>query len=176
MERFIEALEFAAAVHKDQRRKGSGGSPYINHLIEVASLLSRVAKVNDMDVLVAAVLHDTLEDTEATEDEIESRFGAKVLQYVKKLTDDKSLPLAERREKQLATVSNSSEPIKLIKLADHCSNIASIPPSWSKERSVSYISWSFEVAKSCYSVSNELAEVYKERYEEAKAKASERLA
>ncbi|MFT6388319.1 MAG: guanosine-3',5'-bis(diphosphate) 3'-pyrophosphohydrolase [Cellvibrionaceae bacterium] len=167
IEKIFEVLEYASELHKDQRRKGNGGSPYVNHLIEVASLLSRVAKVTDQEVIIAAILHDALEDTDAREGDIFDLFGDTVLGYVKHLTDDKTLSLEKRRIAQLKSIENSSSQIQLIKLADHCSNIASLPPSWDRARLESYISWSHSIAVHCYSASEELAKVYKKRYDSA---------
>jgi len=160
----FKALLFAAEAHKDQRRKGNGGSPYINHLIEVADLLSGIAGVNEINVLQAAILHDILEDTNASEEELISSFGEQVTSYVKSLTDDKSLSLEERRKYQLLHVGSASTHIKLIKLADHCSNIVSIPPSWEEERIESYKKWSYKVASQCFGSSLELASEYKKRF------------
>lgn len=169
-DKLLEALEFAAEFHKHQRRKANGGSPYINHLIEVASLLANVAKVSDKDVIIAGVLHDILEDTVALETEIMERFGENVFHYVKSVTDDKALPLEVRRQRQLQSIAGASREIRLIKLADHCSNIANLPSSWDMQRLEDYISWSHAVAGHCYSVSPALAKVYQDRYRKAMSK------
>ena len=161
----LDAAFFAAKAHKTQSRKGNGGEPYINHLLEVVTLLSSTAKVTDVDILIAAVLHDTLEDTKVTANDISERYGQQVLQYVEAVTDDKTLSLEERRDKQVNTINTYSDPIKYIKLADHCSNIASLPPSWTPERLTSYLVWSRQVAEQCFSVSEALAHTYKERYD-----------
>jgi guanosine-3',5'-bis(diphosphate) 3'-pyrophosphohydrolase len=166
--KLLDALMFAAEAHKDQRRKGNGGSPYVNHLIEVASLLSNIAKVSETDVLIAAILHDTLEDTQVLECDISSRYGDEVLNYVKSVTDDKALTLEERRDNQVRAVASSSDQIKLIKLADHSSNIASLPPSWDKHRLESYLAWSYEVTNNCFVVSSDLANEYKQRFKKAR--------
>ena len=92
----LGALHFAAHRHRDQRRKGEEASPYINHPIEVAELLARVGGVTDMVTLQAAILHDTLEDTQTTREELGAVFGPEVLSVVEEVTDDKSLPKAER--------------------------------------------------------------------------------
>src|SRR4026209_2713188 len=92
----LHAANFAAKKHKDQKRKGQDGEPYINHPIEVANLLVDAGKIADPDMIIAALLHDTVEDTDATFEEIEKRFGATVAGYVRELTDDKSLAKAER--------------------------------------------------------------------------------
>lgn len=168
----LETIQFAAKAHKDQRRKGINGEPYINHPIEVASLLSNVASVSDIELLQAAILHDTIEDTDVTEETILKRFGETVLHYVKEVTDDKSLPLTERRKLQIEKVQSSSKEIRLLKLADHCSNVASIPSTWNKKRCESYLAWSAKVADYCFQESVSLSLVYKERH----AKTSKRIA
>src|SRR5512141_784384 len=90
----LRALDFAAERHREQRRKGPGGAPYVNHLIEVAALLANVGGVTDTEVLMAAVLHDVLEDTRTAAEEVEQRFGPRVREMVDQLSDDKSLPKA----------------------------------------------------------------------------------
>jgi guanosine-3',5'-bis(diphosphate) 3'-pyrophosphohydrolase len=96
----LKALRFAAEKHRDQRRKGTNSSPYINHPIEVAETLAR-SGVSDPVILQAAILHDTIEDTETTPEEIEREFGADVRKMVEEVTDDKSLPKAERKRLQI---------------------------------------------------------------------------
>lgn len=160
----LDALWFASEFHKDQRRKGDGGSPYVNHLIEVASLLANIANVSDVEVLQAAILHDILEDTKVNENEIAKRYGKIVLEYVKCVTDDKAFSLKERRRRQVQTVAGTKDEVKLIKLADHCSNIISLPPTWELDRLESYLSWSHEVATLCFVASEALADEYKKRY------------
>ncbi|MEH6628504.1 MAG: HD domain-containing protein [Motiliproteus sp.] len=156
----LKALSFASVAHTGQRRKGDQNSPYINHLIEVAYLLEKFANEDDPLVLQAAILHDVLEDTPSTEKILRNNFDPQVVSYVLELTDDKSLPLKERRAKQIEHVSQASMAIKRIKLADHCSNIASIPPAWDRQRVVDYLSWSSAVAEQCYGASNGLADEY----------------
>lgn len=141
----IEAINFAAKKHRKEKRKGADGEPYINHPLEVLNLLTSVGKVVDFDVLIAAVLHDTIEDTETTEDEIKKLFGAKVSKMVAELTDDKSLPKAERKQLQIEHAPVASTGAKQIKLADKISNIGDIlenpPDGWSDKRRLEYIDW-----------------------------------
>src|SRR5215204_5537826 len=96
--RLLRALTFAAAKHRDQRRKGNHQAPYINHPIEVATLVATVGGVDDIAVLQAAILHDTIEDTDATPEEIGREFGADVRSLVLEMTDDMSLPSPERKQ------------------------------------------------------------------------------
>lgn len=164
----FRALNVAAAAHRNQKRKGNGGSPYVNHLIEVAYLISDCAKVYDLNVLQAAVLHDILEDTAITEADLTAHFDPKVVELVKALSDDKSLSLSERRQQQIEHLSHSTVEVKLIKLADICSNIASIPQTWDSERIKTYLDWIEQVASLCVSASKPLAQEYRARLNQAK--------
>lgn len=144
-----KAATFAAKKHTRQKRKGANSEPYINHPLEVADLLSRVGKIEDCDILTAAILHDVLEDTDTCEDEIERLFGTKVCNYVKEVTDDKNLPKTMRKELQIEHAPHLSFGAKQIKLADKISNIDDIienpPENWSVERRLEYIDWSQKV-------------------------------
>ena len=141
----LEATAFAAEKHKGQRRKGEDASPYINHPIEVARLIATVGGVSDIDVLRAAILHDTIEDTQTTGDELESRFGARVRSLVEEVTDDKSLPKQERKDRQVAHAPHLSSGAKLIKLGDKISNVTDVtehpPAGWPIERRREYLDW-----------------------------------
>lgn len=141
----LKAVSFSAKKHRYQTRKGDDVEPYINHPLEVANLLVNTGKVEDVDILIAAVLHDTIEDTETDENEITELFGKKVCDFVLEVTDDKSLPKAERKQKQIEHAPHLSDGAKQIKLADKISNITDImnnpPAGWSKERRLEYIQW-----------------------------------
>lgn len=141
----IEAAAFAAKKHTGHHRKGQTQEPYINHPLEVASLLANVGGVDDVDVLIAAVLHDTVEDVGVTKDEIEAKYGARVAQMVAEVTDDKSLPKAERKKLQVEHAPHLSPGAKLIKLGDKISNITDVtnnpPADWDLQRRREYIDW-----------------------------------
>jgi guanosine-3',5'-bis(diphosphate) 3'-pyrophosphohydrolase len=145
----LRALTFAAAKHRDQRRKGNHQAPYINHPIEVAQLVATVGGCDDVAVLQAAILHDTIEDTDATPEEIEQAFGADVCALVLEMTDDMSLPSAKRKEEQLARALRLSDRAKLIKIADKIANVGDIarhpPPDWTMERRRNYFNWTKQV-------------------------------
>lgn len=147
--KFTEAITFAAKKHQRQKRKGADEEPYVNHVLEVANLLANVGKIEDFDVLIAAVLHDTVEDTETTEAEISERFGARVSKMVSEVSDDKSLPKVRRKELQIEHAPHLSAGAKLIKLGDKISNIRDVsenpPDGWSKQRRVEYIEWGAKV-------------------------------
>lgn len=160
---FNNTLIFAAIAHKEQKRKADN-SPYINHLIEVADLLTRVSGVTKVDILQAAILHDILEDTSTAKEELQQYFRKNIANLVIELTDDTSLNLKEKREKQLSHIQSSSIEVKLIKLADHTSNIAAIPNEWSFKRTTEYLAWSLVVATACAEASPKLFDEYKRRY------------
>ena len=148
-EMFLTALRFAAEKHRDQRRKDSSRSPYINHPIAVAEILWRTGGVRDMITLTAALLHDTVEDTATSPDEIRAQFGEEVLSVVLEVTDDKHLPKARRKELQIETAAHKSPRARQLKLADKINNVIDVthtPPSdWSQERLREYLDWTERV-------------------------------
>ena len=144
----LRAAQFSAIRHQRQRRKGADAHPYINHPLHVATLLAHEARVDDVNVLVAALLHDTVEDTETTLHELRTEFGDIVAGLVDEVSDDKSLPKAERKALQIAHASNVSLGAKLIKIADKISNVNDVvenPPTWTRERKVAYMDWALLV-------------------------------
>ena len=146
---FLQALRFSADKHRNQRRKDSAESPYINHPIEVVELLWEVGGVRDADVLLAAILHDTVEDTGTRLEEISEQFGEEVLLLVLEVSDDKSLPKDERKRLQIETAPHKSYGAKLIKLADKACNVRNLvstpPKDWSLERRREYLLWTEKV-------------------------------
>ena len=143
------AATFAAEKHMHQKRKGSDGQPYINHPLEVANLLVDIGSITDTDTVAAALLHDTVEDCDVSFAEIEERFGSVVAGYVRELTDDKSLPKAERKRLQIEHAPHLSTGAKQIKLADKISNVSDVskspPEGWSEERRREYVEWGQKV-------------------------------
>ncbi len=172
--KFIQAASFAAKKHRGQKRKGAVEEPYINHPLEVANLLANVGKVEDNDILIAAVLHDTIEDTETTKEEIAELFGTKVSEMVLEVTDDKSLPKAERKQKQIEHAPHLSIGAKHIKLADKSSNIRDVtenpPDFWSDERRLEYILWGEKVVAGLRGVNENLENHFDKLVETAKQK------
>jgi (p)ppGpp synthase/HD superfamily hydrolase len=168
----LGALHFAADKHRDQRRKGEEASPYINHLIEVAELLVREGHVADPVTLQAAILHDTLEDTQTTVAELDRMFGPEVRYLVAEVTDDKQLPKAERKRLQIEHAPALSPRAKLIKLADKISNVRSIiqtpPANWSLERKREYLDWSEQVVAGCRGSNPALEKLYDETVAEGR--------
>lgn len=149
MTTLFRALSFAAEKHRDQRRKDDHGSPYINHPIAVARVLCEEAGVTDSPILCAALLHDTVEDTDTCADELELLFGTAIRRVVLEVTDDKSLPKAERKRLQVVHAAGISHAAKLIKLADKVCNLRDVveapPVSWVLERRQAYFDWAREV-------------------------------
>jgi guanosine-3',5'-bis(diphosphate) 3'-pyrophosphohydrolase len=145
----LRALEFAAWKHRDQRRKDTGASPYINHPIALASVLRLEGNVDDPVVIAAALLHDTIEDTETTWQELRGVFGEEVADVVLEVTDTKWLDKGTRKRLQVTKASGSSERAKLVKLADKICNLrdilASPPAEWSLERRQQCFDWAREV-------------------------------
>jgi guanosine-3',5'-bis(diphosphate) 3'-pyrophosphohydrolase len=157
----LAALRFASLAHSKQRRKGADGAPYVNHLIEVAELLVRVGGVRDPELLQAAILHDTVEDTATTPDELAKEFGARVRGLVVEVTDDKILPKAERKRLQIAHAPGLSPGAKQVKLADKISNVREIgespPDDWDIARRREYIAWARAVVVHCRAANPALA-------------------
>jgi GTP diphosphokinase / guanosine-3',5'-bis(diphosphate) 3'-diphosphatase len=145
----VQALLFSAQRHRDQRRKGAEGAPYINHPIEVMEMLWRVGGVRDAELLAAAVLHDTVEDTATTPEELEARFGAVVRGLVAEATDDRSLPKSERKRLQIEHAPHLTQRAKMLKMADKICNVFDMihqpPPNWEETRRSDYLVWASQV-------------------------------
>ena len=145
----LKAMAFAASKHRDQRRKDAEASPYINHPIALADILWNEGGVRDPVVIAAALLHDTIEDTNTTNGELRRMFGAKVAGIVAEVTDDKRLPKERRKELQIEHAAGLSKNAKLVKLADKICNLrdvlASPPKDWSIDRKREYFDWSKKV-------------------------------
>ena len=164
------AYHFAASRHVDQRRKGAAAEPYINHLTEVAELVAE-ASGGDIGVVIAAVLHDTVEDTTATPTDIEVMFGADVAALVAEVTDDKSLPKQVRKDLQIEHAAHASRRAQLIKMADKISNLRSLvsspPADWDAERLAEYCRWSRRVVDGCRTAHHGLAQKFDEAHQRA---------
>lgn len=149
----LDVIHFTADKHRYQRRKDPDATPYINHPLSVAELLARVGGVTDAVVLMAAVLHDTVEDTKTSFDEIEARFGKAVRDVVAEVTDDKSLTKDVRKQQQIDHAAHSSSRAKLVKLGDKICNVIDVtdhaPPDWQRERRAEYLDWSERVVAGC---------------------------
>ena len=164
----LDALQFAAHKHRDQRRKDLESSPYINHPIALANVLWREGGVQQAEVISAALLHDTIEDTDTTEAELRQRFGKKVAGIVAEVTDDKSLDKAVRKRLQVEHAPHLSREAKLVKLADKISNLrdmaASPPKTWPKSRVREYFDWAKRVVDGLRGVHPQLEKIFDEAY------------
>ncbi|NXE00860.1 MESH1 pyrophosphohydrolase, partial [Chaetorhynchus papuensis] len=144
MARLLEAVDFAARKHKEQRRKDPEGTPYINHPI--------------------------VEDTDTTFSEIEEWFGAEVRRVVEEVTDDKTLPKAERKRLQVERASFCSRQAKLVKLADKLYNLRDLnrctPQGWSAERVQEYFRWAARVVSGLRGTSAALEGALQRLFEE----------
>lgn len=149
LQRIFEAARFAAEKHAQQKRKGAAGEAYINHLLEVAELIAGSLAEPDTNLVIAALLHDVLEDTPTTKEELVTRFGSDVADLVAEVTDDKSLPKAERKHLQIETAPLKSVRAQTIKIADKISNLRSIlhspPADWDYQRKSEYFAWAKQV-------------------------------
>jgi guanosine-3',5'-bis(diphosphate) 3'-pyrophosphohydrolase len=145
----LKAASFAAHKHRNQRRRDAEASPYINHPLALARVLAEEGGVTDVATLCAALLHDTVEDTDTTIEELTREFGAEVAALVAEVTDDKTLPKAERKRMQVEHAAHISDKAKRVKLADKICNLRDItatpPTDWSLERRREYFEWAKSV-------------------------------
>ena len=164
----FEALQFAAHKHRDQRRKDPEASPYINHPIALANILWVGGGVDDPAVICAALLHDTVEDTATTEEELAVRFGPAVARIVMEVTDDKSLDKPQRKQLQVDHAPHLTREAKLVKLADKISNVRDVgsspPEDWPLERRREYFDWAKRVVDGLRGVSPRLEAAFDEAY------------
>ena len=160
----VRAIAFASEKHSTQRRKDAAASPYINHPIALVDVLANEGNVTNIDTLCAAALHDTIEDTTTTADELKSIFGEKITSIVLELTDDKSLPKHVRKEKQIEHAPHCSPEAKLVKLADKICNLRNIitapPADWSAERKQEYFDWATRVINGLRGSNSELESIF----------------
>jgi guanosine-3',5'-bis(diphosphate) 3'-pyrophosphohydrolase len=166
----LKAAATAARWHAEQKSKGASGAPYINHLLEVASLVAEATNAKDPNLIVAALLHDAIEDQEVACEEIAKRFGDDVASLVAEVTDDKTLPSRDRKRLQIEHAPKISRRAKILKLADKVSNIRSIasdPPDWSDTRKFAYIQWGRAVVAGLRGASLQLERQFLEAAREA---------
>jgi (p)ppGpp synthase/HD superfamily hydrolase len=165
-----KAFDFAARKHVSQRRKGAAGEPYLNHLAEVADLLAHATGGGDPELVSAGILHDTLEDTDTQREELDTQFGRDIAALVAEVTDDKSLPKAERKRRQVESAPKKSHRAKMIKLADKTSNLRALrttpPADWALERKRDYLEWARRVVDGCRGVNPELERLFDTAYDE----------
>ena len=149
----LKAARFASVKHVSQKRKGVGAQPYLNHLIEVAELVSLAIAEPDTNLVAAALLHDTVEDTRTTREELVQEFGPDIAGLVAEVTDDKTLPKAERKRLQVEHAPHLSARAQTIKIADKISNLRAIlstpPEDWDLRRKREYFDWAKRVVDAC---------------------------
>jgi guanosine-3',5'-bis(diphosphate) 3'-pyrophosphohydrolase len=171
----LKAADAAARWHVHQRRKGAAAEPYINHLLEVATLVATATEGKDPDLVIAALLHDAIEDQEVPRALIAEAFGNDVAELVSEVTDDKQLDKQERKQRQVDHASEKSKRAKILKLADKTSNLraiaASPSPDWSVKRKLEYVAWAHEVAKGLTGVSEWLEAEFQKAAKEAERSA-----
>ena len=148
--RIMQAADQAARWHKTQKRKGEAAEPYMNHLLEVAALTAE-ASDGDATCIIAALLHDAVEDQGKTFEEIKALYGAEVAAIVAELTDDKNLHKQERKDRQIINAPHKSPAACIVKLADKTSNVRSVvqtpPANWTLERKQAYVDWAKSVVE-----------------------------
>ena len=173
MKNLLKATNFAAVKHAEQRRKNQARTPYINHPVEVAEHLANVGDIDDESILIAALLHDTVEDTNTTREEIAAEFGEKVATLVMECTDDKALKKEERKQLQVVNAPKKSDGAKMIKIADKTCNLRSIladpPEGWSLERQQEYFEWARQVVDGLMGVNDALDDCVKSVLEDGQA-------
>lgn len=172
----MEATLFAADKHRGQRRKDADGTPYINHPIMVVNLMAKVGEISDIETLQAGMLHDTVEDTDTSPEELEAKFGYAVRSLVLEVSDDRSLEKQERKRRQVEKAPRLSSRAKIIKLADKIANLTDIlvspPVHWTLERRQQYVAWSNQVIAGCRGHNARLEAIYDARVAEANARLS----
>ena len=160
----IEAAAFAADKHRKCRRKDIDSTPYINHPLSLAKILIAEAGIDDPVVIAAALLHDTIEDTETTEDELRAAFGSEVSQVVAEVTDNKKFSKDTRKLLQIQHAAHISNRAKLVKLSDKIANLRDIrilpPQNWDESRKREYLNWSSQVVEAARGASPKLYDIF----------------
>lgn len=166
----LKALDFAARKHKNQRRKGCDAVPYINHPIDLVTLLWHKGGVRDEMVIAAALLHDTVEDTDTSFDELEREFGPEIRGLVAEVTDDKTLPKAARKQQQIDHAPHLTPQARLVKLADKIANLRDMlvapPANWSNQRKYEYVQWGKRVIDPIRGTHSGLETLFDEVYQQ----------
>lgn len=170
----LKAASFAAEKHRDQRRKDMEASPYVNHPLQVARLLAEVGHVTNLPLLLAALLHDTIEDTDATPEELAGEFGEEVTELVLEVTDDKQLAKAVRKQLQVEQAPHKSPRAKLLKIADKICNLRDLnehsPADWPTTRKQQYVDWAEQVVAGCRGGNPALDQLFDQTVAEVRAR------
>ena len=155
----LKATQFAALKHCDQRRK-DGKTPYIIHPISVAMILSEIGSIEDPEILSAALLHDTIEDTDTSAHELDKNFGSRVRIIVEELTDNDMLTFSQSKQMQIENAPYLSKNATLVRIADKISNVSDVienpPPEWNQKRCNKYVDWAEAVMNNCQKVNQDL--------------------
>ena len=155
----LKATQFAALKHCDQRRK-DGKTPYIIHPISVAMILAEIGSIEDPEILSAALLHDTLEDTDTSAHELDKNFGSRVRIILEELTDNDMLTFSQSKQMQIENAPNLSKNATLVRIADKISNVSDVienpPPEWNQKRCNKYVDWAEAVMNNCQKVNQDL--------------------
>ena len=155
----LKATQFAALKHCDQRRK-DGKTPYIIHPISVAMILAEIGSIEDLEILSAALLHDTLEDTDTSAHELDKNFGSRVRIIVEELTDNDMLTFSQSKQMQIENAPYLSKNATLVRIADKISNVSDVienpPPEWNQKRCNKYVDWAEAVMNNCQKVNQDL--------------------
>ena len=169
--RLLDALYFAAEKHRDHRRKGAIAAPYINHPITVAHQLAAAGMDQNGDLLVAAVLHDVVEDTDTTLEELGRRFGTRVAGIVGEVSDDKKIDWRSRKRRVVETIADKSREARLIKLSDLIANVTDLvqhPPNWTPEHQSGYLKWAEAVVNAIAGVHPALESRFADVFQQAR--------
>ena len=162
----IRAVNFACIKHTNQRRLNAAKTPYINHPVGVMNILCNEGGVTDIPTLIGAALHDTVEDTDTTLEELKEEFGEEVVGLVGEVTDDKTLPKAERKRLQIVNAPHASYKAKLIKLGDKLYNLRDlsqeIPAGWTEDRVAEYRVWASQVCSGLVGTNKDMEKLLKD--------------
>lgn len=170
MIRVTQAFDYACRKHVAQRRKGENAEPYVNHLAEVANLVAEATGGDNPDLIIAALLHDVVEDQGVKRDEVAARFGEAVAAIVMEVTDDKSIPKDQRKQAQIEHAAHISKPARILKIADKTSNLRAIqhsPPPWPAARKKRYFAWAKKVVDNARGVNLAIDTAFDAEYEKA---------
>ena len=168
--RIAQAFDFACRKHATQRRKGESEEPYVNHLAEVAKLVAESTGGEDVNLVIAALLHDTIEDQDVKREKIAALFGDDVASLVVEVTDNKQIDKADRKRLQVEHAAHISKRAQILKIADKTSNLRSIQfssPPWSVERKHRYFAWAKAVVDQARGTNAALEAAFDKEYEQA---------
>jgi GTP diphosphokinase / guanosine-3',5'-bis(diphosphate) 3'-diphosphatase len=175
--RLLHAATFAGEKHRDQRRKDIQCAPYINHPLAVADVLARVGQLEDIELLIAAILHDTVEDTDTSFEELNTEFGTVISDLVAEVTDDKTLLKEQRKQMQIDKAPFKSDRAKQLKIADKICNVRDMsddsPANWDRARKMQYFDWAVNVVAGCRGINSALEDLFDAEIQNARDRLSD---